>query len=220
VQEVRRHQEVRGPARAGHEGQGPEPEKVACPKNVEAKVGTTFVCKVTIAGEEHGFEATVDKIEGDDLTMSTRWVDGKGVLGAKIEEALSKELSTQLGAVTQIDCGAPLRFLDADNTLTCKATVLTHTLDAKLTFNDALDVTGWSLIPEPVVRDRLVEILKASVTEKLGPAVTITCGADPILVVPASNVVECAVTDGTQSGKLMVTFKAGTPEVERWEVVQ
>lgn len=194
-------------------------EKVTCPEDISSKQGESFTCTITIEGKDYGFEATVTEIRGEQVDLSTRWVDGKGVVGVKLETAFSAELTKTLGVDTKVDCGEPLRFLDADGKVTCQAMADGQTLALELAFDDKLVTTGWELSPPPVSRARLLDTLTPAVQGQVGAGITLTCGDKALLSVPADGVVWCAATDGTKEAKLKVSFKPGTAELERWEIV-
>lgn len=202
------------------EARGIEADKVTCPKDVKAKEGEVFVCKVTIAGKDYDFEATIDSIDGSELAMQTRWVDGQGILGAKVEDALGKQLTDALGDATVVDCDAPLRFVDKDGAIDCKATAGGTAFVARITFDKDSNATGWTLTPDPVPVPRLLELLTPSVQAKLGPTVTVTCGDKPFLIVPDDGVLTCEATDGAKTAKLAVQFKPGTTDVDGWKTIE
>ncbi len=198
---------------------GIEAEKVECPKNASAEKGKSFTCQITIGGKTYGFEATVKDKHGDTIDMDTRWVDGKGLVSHKIETALAKDLTTAWGFDTKVDCGDRLRFLEADSTLTCKATVEGLTVDIKMTFDDQLVGTSWHASPEPVAKAKLEGMMNTEVGKQI-PGAAATCGDKNLFVVPDDGVFYCTVTDGKQQGKLRVQFAPGTTNVTDWKVEQ
>lgn len=195
-------------------------EKVVCPKDISSKKGESFTCTITIEGKDYGFEATVTEIRGEQVDLSTRWVDGKGVVGVKLETAFAADLTQTLGVDTKVDCGDPLRFLDADGKVTCKATADGQTFDLKLSFDDKLVTTGSEMVPAPVSTKRLVEALAPAIQEKVGgDGLGVTCGDAVLTIVPPDGVVWCTANQGTSARKLKVSFKPGTAELDRWEIV-
>jgi hypothetical protein len=202
------------------EAKGITADKVTCPKDIKAKKGETFTCQITIEGKDYGFEATIGNIDGDKVDMTTRWVDGQGIIGNKLESALPAQLTEALGAAATVDCGEPLRFVDADGKVTCKTTVEGQTYDLKIAFDDKSVSTGWEMVPEPVVRARLLETVTPSVQGKLGTGVAVSCGDKALLAVPADGVLWCELSEGAKQAKLKLSFKPGTTQLDRWEVVE
>jgi len=196
--------------------------KVTCPSDVEAKKGTTFTCQVEVEGTKtYDLEFTITEIDKDNDKFhgDSRWKDGRAVISAKIEEGISAELAKQLGAPIVIECGEPLRFLDAEGKLRCPFTAGKVTGEAVLTFDDQTEVTGWELQPPLLSAQKLVAILTPSVREQTSPEVNLDCGPDPLLARPADGVVWCGISDGKQAAQIRIEVDEAL-NVQKWAVAE
>jgi hypothetical protein len=193
---------------------------VKCPKGVEAKVGQSFDCTVTVGGTDYVLVATVTKVDGKELGMDTRWKDGQAVIATKLAPPLGEELTAQFGVKTTIDCGkGVLAFLDKDRNVTCDITAGDVKAKVLVTFDDKLAPTDWRVEPPLVSKARLEKALTDPVRAKTSPTVTVTCGDKALVSRPADGKVECQLADGGKTAKLAVMVDDKL-QIQSWEVVQ
>lgn len=195
--------------------------KVTCPSDVEAKQGNVFTCQVELDGKKtYGLDVTLKSVDkaSKHVNLDTAWHDGAAVQVAKLEPAVTDELSKQLGSPVTLKCGdEPLRFLDAQHKVKCQLTAGKTKSTATIDFDEGLKPTAWHLDPAILARAKLEEILTPSVREKTSPDVKVDCGPAAILSRPADGVVWCSIADGDKQAKIKVEIDDGL-NVKRWDV--
>jgi hypothetical protein len=191
---------------------------VSCPKGVEAKVGQSFECSVTVGGRSYVLVATVTKVDGKELGMDTKWKDGEAVITAKLAPALGEELGKQFGVPVTVDCGKDtMVFLDKARNVTCDLTAADAKAKVLVTFDDKLVPTTWKLDPQLLAKSKLEAILLEPVRAKTSPGVAVTCGDKPLLPRPADGTVWCEIAEGEKKAKLKVAVDEEL-QVKGWEV--
>ncbi len=189
-----------------------------CPKKIAAKVGAEFTCDVGIEGKTYALNLTITKVDGKRVDMDSKWKDGDAIVAERLEAGVANQLTQDFGAPVTIDCGEPLRFLDADRKVACTLTAGAAKTSLKIAFDDKLTPTGWEIDPVLVSKAKLETILAPDVSAKSGAQVTVTCGAEPLFARPADGVTTCDATDGKATLKIKVTLDAsGTPTA--WDTV-
>ena len=152
------------------------------------------------------------------VSLDTAWHDGAAVVVAKLEPALSSELSSALGGAVTLKCGdEPLRFLDPQRKARCELTAGAVKSNATIDFNEALAPTDWHLDPPLLGRAKLEELLTPSVRAQTNPGVTVDCGPAAFLTRPADGVVWCSLADAAKRAKIKVEIDDKL-KVQRWEV--
>jgi hypothetical protein len=193
---------------------------VSCPKGVEAKVGQSFECSVSIGGRSYVLVATVTKVDGKELGMDTAWKDGEAIINAKLAPALGTDLGKQFELPVTVDCGKDaMLFLDKARNVTCDLTVADAKAKVIVTFDDKLVPTAWKLDPQLLAKTKLEGILLEPVRAKTSPTVTVTCGDKPLVPRPADGTVWCEIADGAKKAKLKVAVDEEL-QVKGWEVAE
>lgn len=196
--------------------------KVSCPKNVEAKAGTSFECTVSTGGKDYLIVTTIKGVEGKQVQLDTQWKNGEAVLSNKLEPSLATQLGTQFGVPVTIGCGEPLRFLDAAGTVTCDLTAGAAKSKVTITFDAGLTPTDWKMDPPLLAKAKLEAILTPSVQGKVGASAVVSCGEEPLLVRPADGIVYCKGTaneTGKASEAKLLVEVAEDLSVKRWEAI-
>ncbi|HET7506447.1 MAG TPA: DUF4333 domain-containing protein [Kofleriaceae bacterium] len=195
--------------------------KVACPKDVEARPGKAFTCQVEIDGKKtYALDVTLKGVDPgtQKVSLDTAWHDGAAVQAAKLEPALTDELSKLLGAAVKIKCGdAPLIFLDPQRKTRCELSAGAIKTTATIEFNEALAPTDWHLDPPLLGRSRLESVLMPSVRDRMNAEVKLDCGPAELLLRPADGVLWCSVTAPDKQVKIKVVVD-DTLNVQSWEI--
>jgi type 1 fimbria pilin len=179
---------------------------VTCPRTVPAKAGTSFECTATIDDHSYVLAGTIDKIDGTDIEVSARFKDGAPVLAHKIV-ALSAGMTRELGPGAKLDCGEPLRFLDAKRQVACALHAGTVTANAVFTFDDKLAIADVHFVPDVFMRHKLEKLVAENIVSKL-PNATVACQMEPVALRPVDDVLWCEATVGDRKHKLKVEIQA------------
>lgn len=192
--------------------------KIACPKDVEAKVGATFECHVELGSTSYVLVTTITRVDGKKLDMDTHWKDGHAVIAAKLGPAVSGELAKQFGVPVTVDCGKEaLRFLDDKRNVRCELTAGDTKAAVVLTFDEKLSPTNWKLEPQLLAKAKLEQILTEPVRAKTSPGVTVTCGDQALMIRNPDGVVWCEISEGDKKAKLEVQVDEDL-QVKGWKV--
>jgi hypothetical protein len=194
---------------------------VTCPKDVDVSAGAKFKCMVQIADKPYELEARITDASaaGDsaEITMDTRWTAGDAVVGTKLGASLSEGMTKALATHVVVDCGAPLRFIDANHAVRCDLSAGKTKVGLIASFDDKGNPTGWKLDPPVLTKTMLEASITPSLREKTSPDAIISCGDEPLLLRPADGKVPCTVAIGDKHGKIAVTI-GDDLQVQRWEV--
>jgi hypothetical protein len=198
---------------------GMQNAKASCPSGVEAKVGTSFDCKLEIDGKTYVLVATITSVEGTKLAIDTAWKDGEAVVSSKLSAALAGELSNQMETPVKVECGEPLRFLDQDRNVACDLVAGSTKAKLLVTFDENLAPTNWKVHPGLLAKPRLEQLLIERVRTQTSATATVTCGDEPLLARPDDGIVWCQVTDGARSAKVEVEVGPDLV-VTRWKFAE
>lgn len=194
--------------------------KVTCPKNIAAKQGNTFECAVEVEDKTYTLVGTITSVVDSKVDFDTAWKNSTTgvIVRNKLVPPLTDELSKTFGTQVAIACGEPLLFLDAARSATCDLSAGASKSKLAITFNEKSVPTNWKLDPPLLSRTKIEEKLQTAVRAKTTPTVTVTCGAEPLLVRPADGVMTCDVVDGDKQAKVKANV---TPDLQltTWEVV-
>lgn len=188
--------------------------KVSCPKGVEAKEGNSIDCKVEIDGKSYVLVSTITKVDGKQLGMDTKWKDGEAVISGKLGPVLTKALGEEFGTEVAIDCGEPLRFLDAERRVTCDLAAGETKAKVAVTFDAKLVPTDWKLEPRLIGKAKLEGLLTKRMQEQV-PNATVTCGAQGLFPRPPDGIVKCEAVAGSDKMGLAVEVDEDL-QIKRW----
>ena len=202
---------------------GMNPTKVDCGEPVEAKVGNAFTCQVELDGEKtYPMNVSITGVDekAERVDLDPKWEGGRGVVSAKIEEAVAIELGKRFGDGIQLDCGEPLRFVSEDDTIVCDIASGSYRGKATLVFKPGTTELADVKAGDDLLGRRILEgILEPSVREQTSPAVKVTCGDQAIIPRPADGILWCDIADDKQAAKIRVEIDEEL-NVKRWEVAE
>ena len=193
---------------------------VSCPKVVEVRPGAMFTCSVEIAKKAHDLDVTLLDGRGSsdtEIKLDTQWREGNAIVGTKLAPVLEAGMTKTLGVPVKVDCGEPLRFIDAKHQLRCELTVGARTAHLLTTFDAKNDPTDWTLEPPMLLKSKMEGILTSSVREKTVADATVSCGNEAFIARPADGIVHCTIAAGGKAGKIAVTVNEAL-DVKRWDV--
>ena len=197
---------------------------VTCPAGVDVAAGTSFKCAVQIADRSYELEATITgaNASGDtaEVTMETRWTAGDAIVASKLAASLTAGMSKTLNTPVVVDCGEPLRFLDATRALRCELSAGRTKVGLVASFDDKGNPVGWKLDPPVLAKSMIEASVTPSVRDKTAtPAASVACGTEPLMLRPPDGRVPCTIEIAGKHGKIAVLV-GDDLQVQRWEVVE
>jgi hypothetical protein len=119
----------------------------SCPRDIAAKVGVKFTCKITVEGVAYDFNAEITGVDGDDVAFSTGFARGTAFPKARLLTGLAAEVEKQAGVAPTIDCGAEPLLFPTDGDIVCAMTVGPQRGEVRVE-TEGTDVKGWKFAPQ------------------------------------------------------------------------
>lgn len=188
--------------------------RVRCPDDASPTVGSRLVCKVEVAGDTLELEVTVSAVKGTTLSLEGRWLGRLPVNGPFLAKFLHDQIDDQVPDVG-FDCGSTTTLVEVRDRVNCTLSLDGTPIAVRVRFMETGQPVDWTYTPAVVLRAQLVGFLG----KEIGAGVAITCPGDAPYVIARDDVVDCATDDGTNHHALRVHFEPGTPDVERWELL-